>query len=559
MKKYVKAALVIFLVLGLTLDISFTARAQIEVPEKIRIGLFFTDKTSGVNTAVSSFSVTAVKGLQIGTFERGNFVPLQDVAGESAITVRKDSYFVVSNGVYTEYSPDQKPTQTGERVGPYHVRIGGPQKDISSVTGQISLLKEKGIAAYPAYVDGWEVWTGFFTDEASAKKYIDGTLKPALGDGIGADIRQPSEKAVVIQDNGGEVKMVYCSSNGVLQVRPNPENNPYAFTINGKSSYRGDLEVRRQQGSDMTVINILSMDQYLYGVVPAEIQASSHPEALKAQAVAARTYAMAHLGKYAHIGFDLCTTTLSQVYKGLSGEDPRTNKAVDDTSGIKIIYNGSLAKDIYFFSSSGGRTEDPKNVWGGEIPYLKSVEDKYESGKSYKYNWEVTFTSEEVKQRMKQLGYDVGDILNITITQVSEAGRPIELVVQGTKDKVVFTKSRCRTAFNLDSQLFTISTDAEVAAKSAETTSSKVQLSGSKVMTADGLKTLTAGSAGSIMAIGGDNTLRPISAVPATYTFTGKGWGHAVGMSQEGAKGMAEAGFTYVDILKHYFTGVEVE
>ncbi len=559
MKKHIKIIFTVIFVLSIFINSGFSASAAINVPEKIRIGLYFTDKASGINTAVFSFNVNAAKGLTINSLEDGKLVLLFEETTNNIVTIRKDSFFINTNGVLTEYTPGKEPAKQGEKIGPYHVRIGGDYKDAKAARAQADALKKKGIDAYVAYADCWQVWTGFFTDEATAEKYMAETLKPALGNGdTTVSTVSQSSKSIVVQNSKGEAAMVYCSSKGVLQIQPRTENDPYSLTINNTNSYRGDLEVRRLQDSDMTVTNVLPLEQYLYGVVPAEIQASSHPEALKAQAVAARTYTLSSLNRHETLGFDLCSTTHCQVYKGLSTEDARSNKAVDDTAGKKVLYKGSLA-EVFYFSSSGGRTEDSKNVWGGDVPYLKSVEDKYESGDSWKYNWEVTMTSQQVKDRMLQLGYDTGDILNIVITQYSEAGRAIEMVVRGTKGEAVFTKAKCRSAFSLDSQLFTITTDAGVSVKGAGKTSPKVQLSGSKVMTANGLKTMGAGSGSGLMVIGADNKLKPITAVPTTYTFTGKGWGHGVGMSQEGAKGMAEAGFTYDEILKHYFTGVDVE
>ena len=185
----------------------------------------------------------------------------------------------------------------------------------------------------------------------------------------------------------------------------------------------------------MTLINVLPMEEYLYGVVPCEIQAGSHPEALKAQAVAARTYTVNNLKKYERLNFNMCATTYSQVYRGFNGEAGATSKAIDDTRGEIVTYEGKPAS-IFYFSSSGGKTEDVKNVWGSDgYPYLVSVEDKYESGKSWHYNWENSFTAQRIKEIMVGRGFNIGDILGIHITKRSEAGRAVEVVLRGSKGR----------------------------------------------------------------------------------------------------------------------------
>ena len=199
---------------------------------------------------------------------------------------------------------------------------------------------------------------------------------------------------------------------------------------------RGEFEVRRYPDSDLTVINILNIEEYLYGVVPQELESSAPMEALKAQAVAARTYTYRNLGKYSKWGFDLVNTVSDQVYAGYDGEKPTTNMAVDQTKGKKILYNGSPIS-VHYFSSSGGMTENSENVWGTPVAYLKSVPDPYESGDSYNYSWTRTFTALELKQRLFLSDVEIGDIVSITIEEVSNAGRPIKVKFTGTKGQII--------------------------------------------------------------------------------------------------------------------------
>ena len=220
----------------------------------------------------------------------------------------------------------------------------------------------------------------------------------------------------MIYDAGFNVKMVYGGSGGYLQVRPKKDNDPYLLKVNGKR-YRNYIEIRRYSDSDLTLINILNIEQYLYGVVPAEIEADAPIEAIKAQAVAARTYTYRNLNRYEKWGFDLTDTVSSQVYNGYDAERATTNRAVDETKGKKMLYNGSLAH-VYYFASSGGMTANVKEVWGSEIPYLVSVPDPYESETSRNYIWEKTLTAEEIKKILFISGVEIGDIVSVSAESI---------------------------------------------------------------------------------------------------------------------------------------------
>lgn len=554
-----KAASLLVLLVYLISNVNITANAYANIPEKVRIGLYFNDSQTKQNSAVTSFIADAGSGIQLGSFQNNVFTVLVEETTNAAVTIRKDAFFVKGSSGLTEYNPSSTPIPGGERVGAYHIKIGEDFADLKSLNTKLQEIKQKGIDAYPAYVDKWQIWTGFYVDENDAQMSILYSLEPVLGSN-NYQIVNPSPTRITAISKTGQVMLMFDSAAAVFQVHPSPKNVPNVLRINSddKKRFRGGLEVRRLTGSDMTVINVVPAEQYLYGVVPYEIEASSHPEALKAQAVAARTYTLNNMKKYSRLDFNLCTTVYSQVYKGFAGETVSTNKAVDDTKGKILTYNGKPAA-VFYFSSSGGRTEDVKNVWGSsDYPYLKSVEDKYESGKSWRYTWEVTYTAQKIKQIMTERGFNLGDIVGIYITKKSEAGRATELVVKGTKDQRIYTNGSTRSFLSLDSQWYTISTDADVTVKGQGSEPLKTQLAGKKVMTASGLKTINSTS-NSVSIVSSENVKRTVALVPTTYTFTGRGWGHAVGMSQEGAKGMANAGFKYEQILTHYFTGTKVE
>jgi stage II sporulation protein D len=168
-------------------------------------------------------------------------------------------------------------------------------------------------------------------------------------------------------------------SGGVRRLASPVDLGPGATGVNlalDTASYRGSLRVLVNSRGTINVVNRVDMEEYLYGVVPAEMgpKRFDEAEALKAQAVAARTYAYAHRGQFEAEGYDLCATPKCQVYAGLGAEDPVSSAAVDATRGLVLASGGRFA-DALFVSTCGGRTENVENVFGEEpVPYLVSVD-----------------------------------------------------------------------------------------------------------------------------------------------------------------------------------------
>jgi stage II sporulation protein D len=548
----------VILIMSIILILSIsTTYASVQIPESVRIGIFFNDPKIGANSAVASFSASSENGIQVGYFIDNIFVPVHFQNLHEAITVRKDGYFVMTDSSILEYNPENKKIPEGEKIGPYHIKIGEGYQDTNQLYEHLQLIRNQGINAYPVFAETWQIWTGFYTDEIEATEYLENYVKPKLGSGT-YEIVFPSKSRIVAQIDKENIIALVDGNSGAFRLRPAIGDGVPLININGLT-YRGDIEVLRHDSSDMTIINVLPLEQYLYGVVPCEIEASAHPEAIKAQAVAARTYTMNNMGKYSHIGFDLSNTTYCQVYKGYSKEDSRVIQAVDETIGKVVTYDGKTAQ-VFYFSSSGGRTEDAKNVWGSDIPYLKSVEDKYESGNSWNYTWEATYTAEQIKKAMLSRNYDLGNILGVEITKVSESGRVTELTIYGTKGQRIFTNSATRSVLSqLNSQWYRIETDADVYVVGENNEDmKKINLSNKKAVSSSGVQDIQI-QAGKMTAISAGGKIETVSVVPTTYKFLGRGWGHAVGMSQEGAKGMALAGYNYEDILRHYFQGTQVQ
>jgi len=214
-----------------------------------------------------------------------------------------------------------------------------------------------------------------------------------------------------------------------------------------------------------------------------------------------------------------------------------------------VTYDGKPAS-IYYYASSGGRTANSEDVWSSALPYLRSVDDPYENPNEATHGkWSVTFTKEEIKKILADKGINIGDIVNIT-AEYSDS-HATELTFIGTSGSKTYTKDNIRASLSLKSTNFVMTTGG-----------GKVTLSfPEKYKNSQKNSFGNINSAISTFAINmADEMNNSSPSVSATeYTFTGGGWGHGVGMSQWGAKGMADNGFTYKEILTHYFTGVQVE
>jgi stage II sporulation protein D len=213
-----------------------------------------------------------------------------------------------------------------------------------------------------------------------------------------------------------------------------------------KNPYRGSMQVDVISGK-LRAVNVVGLEQYLYGVVPAEMPYTWTPEALKAQAVVARSYALATRRTGA---FDLYPDTRSQMYLGVDHERPSTNAAVNATAGKVVLYNGQVAK-TYFFSTSGGRTASAQDAWGESVPYLVSVPDPYDSISPH-HDWgPFTFTGATLAKRLKM----PGRIMDLQ-PQLNSSGRIKALTVVGTKGTVSMPGNDLRRRLGLRSTWFSV-------------------------------------------------------------------------------------------------------
>jgi len=236
------------------------------------------------------------------------------------------------------------------------------------------------------------------------------------------------------------------------QARARAFTGPLTFTSTTplvfKQAYRGTFTVS-SDGKKLTLVNTVPLDQYIDGVVPSEMPWSWAPEALQAQAVAARSYAIAK--RQTSGPFDVFPDTRDQVYSGVSAEHPETTAAVKATSGQVLTYGGKVAT-TYFFSTSGGRTAAIQDVWKAQpVPYLVSVPDPYDSISPY-HDWgPFDLAPERIGKALKA----PGRVLDVEAT-INESGRVSDATVVGDKGEVAMTGVQLQNTLGLRSTFFTV-------------------------------------------------------------------------------------------------------
>lgn len=277
-------------------------------------------------------------------------------------------------------------------------------------------------------------------------------------------------------------------------------NTPDAvLACNGKA-YRGNLTVKpRTDDQSFLLINNLDLEDYLLSVVPSEMPSGWNVEALKAQSIAARSYALANIGKHRNEGYDLKASTEDQVYLGVQTEADNSNRAVAETRGLVLKHNGKVVT-AFFHSAGGGCTEKAEHVWGGKVPYLKSVPDF--DDQSPHFNWNRSVAVSSIEEALRKQGRDIGGLLGIFPVERSPSQRVTLAMVAGTLQTLLLSGEELRKILALPSTAFNIGLDMDA------------------------------------------------------YLVAGRGFGHGLGMSQWGAKYLSEQGYNASQILSYYYKDV---
>ena len=295
---------------------------------------------------------------------------------------------------------------------------------------------------------------------------------------------------------GNDIVLVPASSSALIQV--------------GKRNYKGRLRIKAMPNNKVALVNIIDMESYLPGVVSSEMDESWPHDSLAAQAISARSFAFFRIKQLA-IGasnrlfdYDLTDDIYSQVYRGEERTGPKTRQAVEQTRGIILSYEAMIFNCL-FHDTCGGHTEPADLVWGGTVvPPLQGRPCGfcYHSKHS---QWKVEFTQKEI---IKALDLK-GEIEDILITKIAPGGHIVELAlkISGRAEPIIFQAQKFRIALNPNK-----------------------------------LK----------------STLFKLTKKGNSFEFTGRGWGHAVGMCQEGTRGMSESGFTPLQVLEYYYPQARV-
>lgn len=360
---------------------------------------------------------------------------------------------------------------------------------------------------------------------------------------------QSGEKLSVQMGSTGFAAFDKFDASGRSKISLQPQNGS-VMSCDGKE-YRGYIYLERRENGELLVINYVGTDDYVSSVLGKEMSYTWPAEALKAQAICARNFVLCRGNAHKNYGFDVCATVHCQVYGGVASEHENTRRAVNETKGVLAKYEGKVVP-LYFFATSGGMTEDVENVWGSSVGYLKSVEDSHEKpNQASRYNWTTSLTREDIEGKLALAGANIGNLTRISIDAVTPSGRVKNMTFHGTAGTYSVKNEKCRTVLGLYSQKFTVIPNGTASLYSTGGAISAVPyaLSSNGVLSVKAYSALSSSSAVNI---------NYSSEGAQSYTINGGGYGHGVGMSQWGARGMAEDGFNYIQILNHYFTNIEL-
>jgi stage II sporulation protein D len=318
------------------------------------------------------------------------------------------------------------------------------------------------------------------------------------------EVKDRTGQDLVVREEGWEGGSIVMDKDDASMkgIKIASKDNP--ININ-EYSLKGVIEISRNDKGLFRVINELGLEDYTKAVVGEEVSQSWPMEALKAQAVVARTYAMFKKRKAACGDYDLCSTVNSQVFNGGAKEKERPSQAARATEGEVLSFDGELVETLYH-SSCGGKTEDSGEVWDWSEPYLKSQDCSCAKQSPYA-SWRKTISVSEIEDALKSGGHPTEGVASITVAERSKTGRAKTVRVKADTGGATLKGGDFRRIVGyskLPSTFFDVERDGD------------------------------------------------------SFVFTGKGSGHGVGLCQWGAKVMAEEGKGYREILEHYYPGTKL-
>ena len=475
----------------------------------------------------------------------------------------------------------------GALVGCYHIQVPGVYYNYADARNDAEIFN-----GFVAWIDGtYQVRVGSYASSQSAQSALAGMSFNGAVVGTssyGITVAATGTNRILFQFDGGASQH--------FGVMPDVTGAPAPRTWFAGYKYEGGFQYRRMSGGDVTVINVISLDDYTRGVAPYEMGRSWPLEALKAQATCARTYARIQLEVHKHNskGYDICNTDDCQVYYGMGsnrsdwGPTEVSNQACAETAGMYIWYQGKLA-ETYYSSSHGGASEEIANVWtnnkAGDFPYLCGVIDPYEAdladSNSYS-SWSKTYTKSQLTSRIQSKLGGSSPVKSFALTY-SPTGNVISATIyyENGRSHVISGGEEVRSLFNLNSIHFVVNgatsgtpnpdvpETPDVPGNPGGTTGNYVISGNGQITQQDSNPYIITGygDVSPLNSRAADSRAGTVSTPTATtvtigtsdkFVFTGGGWGHQLGMSQYGANAMARRGMTYEEIITFYFPGVNV-
>lgn len=466
--------------------LSVTGRISLPY-SKFRVGLYYYDGTSSIrNSTLESANLEndVGSGYLFGYYDSNRIFHQVGYTAETAITMAMDKNVTISSGA---------------SLGCYHILLPGSYMSFEEAANAASQY-----GGFPAYYNGaYYALYGSYATSAEAQAALSWS-------GTGGQVYTASQYCVTVcRTTDGAILFEFdCGKDLNLAVSPQTSYEPAVTWFKGYR-YHGDFEYVRRSGDKLTVINIVDIEDYVKGVIPYEMSGSWPIEALKAQALCARTYAASHFNANSYYGFDVTNDTYSQVYRGLTGATSTSDAAVEQTAGIYILYAGEPISAMYC-SSNGGATEDSENITGNAVGYLRGKVDSFEAAAASinaNSSWTDTLTRSQLAEKANTLGFSIASADSIEITY-SDTGNVIGMKLTDSNGRSASFSGKacyefCTSTLGLKSISFEISENGD------------------------------------------------------SVTFIGSGWGHSLGMSQFGAYAMAKTyGFTYDQIVNFYYTDI---
>lgn len=546
-KKFVQ--FVAFLLVLVTLPaVPASAAPGYDTEQLIKVGLYY-GSTALPGANLQNYTGT---GFRFGLMYDDTFVEL-GATSQTAISMVK-----TQNVYYTSQLPgggygytDQLTTNLA--VGCYHLQMSGSYNNFKDAQAAAY-----SVGGFPAWIDGsYYVRIGAYTSKNEAVAAAGGRsdLTPVGTSSYGITVVITGTNQPVFQFDGG-------ADNAMLVVKPGLDDSEKTITHFKGYKYYGSFRYERINGGNLTVVNLVSMEDYADCVISREMNDSWPLEALKAQAVAVRSYAVTRTGHPSY-HFDVCGSTHCQAYYGINATGANTARAAAETAGQYAWYNGQVIQAVYH-SCDGGATENCENVWREALPYLRGVIDPYEAlvaDKISNYQWTKTYTGMELSERLNSISdsYSCGEIIDVRVTKVTDTGNVYSVALTDKYGKVInLTRDDVRTVMGVNSLRYSIAGSGE----GYSLTDGQYLSSLNQAWALDGNGNRVQISGNSVYAITGngiESVNTPGTSNNGTFVINGSGRGHNLGMSQWGAYAMATEGFTYREILQFYYTtGIEI-